>query len=989
MTLTGLIVKRRHYATRLSYYHQRIFQCEASGKSNLTYFEATESEAQHTLAIQTQFPQALKKPVLRLMQFQPSGSLADAVERVFDCMKQRFFVGEDVLVEHEGVRYPGVVRSGLCCRHAPSNEHVADNATAPASRPNSSKALHANLSLTEADAHADPPDAYEYTIEFEHPAKTKVVRAEQLSRERHALTKTILRRFLRDALCRDPYVGQFWLVREHLAHKHGLSSALPPAIQASIEQASNSHKRRRSEAGTDADSSAAGAALSSSSSNKRQAREPKKTSRADDKGAMPTSATAGSTLAAAMTKKGSKSSPSPPAPPPTPPKVLKFPCEDTLLDAMTHEELKVEIPGELPRLACRPVLGGEDQLNVPADVFEPFLTVYYFFLTLGEPLGISCMALDDLEGALRHPVNDPPCALLAEVHAVLLNAIVRDGAHSRDLAPAAIAQRHAHAAAHSTSASGPDENSTAVGNGDMDTPTSDAASDLSELSDSPERDVLDAAREQSRGWQRRELDDEHRSGWERHLVGCLVDRATPESLPRYLGILSFMTGVEYNEDDSIENGRQAGRPLRSAAERYPHLPLSDKVHILQFLCELAVLTRDVKAFYEECESHLTELRKERIELVRQRKRSYEQQQELEHQQTSAQSGGEQDAAGQGTENGDPTATAHASGSANDAELSQRRTHGRASADAGDEDDHNDGENGNEDDDNTDSERDELASDGDEPGGGDRDEEDASDADEQSDGTDGSDDGIDRKETDHYKRLAGTRQEVLREKALQREEEAERVAAEQARFKERFRETKQLRDERRRLAETIQRCIRREGAIEREFRRYAQIPRLRPLGRDRFLDRYYWLDGIGSAARGHMAYQTARIFVQSPSRRDWDKLCVEYADGRDALVHRRSGEHRMDSKAWSYGSWGVYSQPEQVEELIAWLRPQGVREHALKAQLLKHREAIEGGMRRRTDDIALGVREPAIETRRSTRMRSEQATQLRMPYMQWRNTARNA
>ena len=228
------------------------------------------------------------------------------------------------------------------------------------------------------------------------------------------------------------------------------------------------------------------------------------------------------------------------------------------------------------------------------------------------------------------------------------------------------------------------------------------------------------------------------------------------------------------------------------------------------------------------------------------------------------------------------------------------------ADAGDEDDHNDGENGNEDDDNTDSERDELASDGDEPGGDDRDEEDASDADEQSDGTDGSDDGIDRKETDHYKRLAGTRQEVLREKALQREEEAERVAAEQARFKERFRETKQLRDERRRLAETIQRCIRREGAIEREFRRYAQIPRLRPLGRDRFLDRYYWLDGIGSAARGHMAYQTARIFVQSPSRRDWDKLCVEYADGRDALVHRRSGEHRMDSKAWSYGSWGAVS-----------------------------------------------------------------------------------
>ena len=88
-----------------------------------------------------------------------------------------------------------------------------------------------------------------------------------------------------------------------------------------------------------------------------------------------------------------------------------------------------------------------------------------------------------------------------------------------------------------------------------------------------------------------------------------------------------------------------------------------------------------------------------------------------------------------------------------------------------------------------------------------------------------------------------------------------------------------------------------------------------------------------------------------------------------------------------GAWGVYTQPEQMEQLIAWLRPRGVREQALKAQLLKYRDAIEGGMRRRIDDIALGVREPVVETRRSTRMRSEQATQLRMPYMQWRNTAR--
>ena len=176
------------------------------------------------------------------------------------------------------------------------------------------------------------------------------------------------------------------------------------------------------------------------------------------------------------------------------------------------------------------------------------------------------------------------------------------------------------------------------------------------------------------------------------------------------------------------------------------------------------------------------------------------------------------------------------------------------------------------------------------------------------------------------------------------------------------------------------CIR----DRREFRQYAQIPRLQPLGCDRFLDRYYWLDGIGSAAAS--AYQTGRLFVQAPHRREWDALCTDYAGGSAALERRRRTELQVDEPC-AWGAWGVYTQPEQMEQLIAWLRPRGVREQALKAQLLKYRDAIESGMRRRIDDIALGVREPVVETRRSTRMRSEQATQLRMPYMQWRNTAR--
>lgn len=862
LAATGeVFAEYEHYAARLSYYHQRIFQCEVSGKSNLTYFEAAESEAQHTRAIQAQFPDALKVPILQAVQFQTVSRLNELVERVADSVKSRFFVGEVVVLDKERAsgRQSAMVRAVHAARES---DEV----------PPLSLSLDAAPSLMYTVQLASDDGAWH--------GESMRVRPSQMHRERHALSKSILRRFLRDSVSREPGPTGVWRVRDSLARKYELPTELPAAVaewQQSVRDAQAAKRRRVSDGPETA----------------------KK--RATSEANAPNAA-----------------------------KALKFPCEDTRLDAISAAELQTETPGELARRAARPELGGEELLGVPGDLFESYLAVYYFFLALGEPLGISSIALDDFESALRHPVADPPCMLLAEMHAVLLNAIVRDGPHSRDLAPAAVAQRLAAARR--------DEAATLeAGDAEVKNEAETLDDTASELSDSPEREVIEAARELGRGWQRSELNDEQRTGWERYLVGCLVDRATPEALPRLLGILSHLTGVSY--DDDMEGPSTA---LRTAAERYPLLPLSDKIHVLQFLCELAVLTRGIKAYYETCETHLTELRKERVEISRTRKRTYVMATDPSMEQQVA-------------------LDTPAEGAPMDVESEPEPEPEAPAADASD----------------SDSERDELASDpgseGAETSAGASDW-DASDSDDARD--------------ERYKRLAGTRQEALREKAQQREAEAARLAAAQARAAEQVRETKQLREERRRLEDTAARLARREEALEREFRRYAQIPRLRPLGRDRFLDRYYWLDGIGAAAAPAGAYQAARIFVQAPTRREWEALGAQYAGGREALAQRRSREHGA-SAAWECGAWGVYTQPEQVEELIAWLRPRGIREHALKAQLLKHRDAMEGGMRRRTDDIALGVREPAVvETRRSARVRSEQSSQLRLPYMQWRNVARS-
>jgi hypothetical protein len=53
----------------MSFYRQRRFQCEVSGRQNLTFFEAHTSELLEAEATQKKFPASLKGPVLKAVQF--------------------------------------------------------------------------------------------------------------------------------------------------------------------------------------------------------------------------------------------------------------------------------------------------------------------------------------------------------------------------------------------------------------------------------------------------------------------------------------------------------------------------------------------------------------------------------------------------------------------------------------------------------------------------------------------------------------------------------------------------------------------------------------------------------------------------------------------------------------------------------------------------------------------------------------------------------
>lgn len=64
----------RAYTTRMAYLSSNIFQCEFSGKSNLTYFAAVESEKAESRVVRERFPDELKGRVLVHVQFRESSA---------------------------------------------------------------------------------------------------------------------------------------------------------------------------------------------------------------------------------------------------------------------------------------------------------------------------------------------------------------------------------------------------------------------------------------------------------------------------------------------------------------------------------------------------------------------------------------------------------------------------------------------------------------------------------------------------------------------------------------------------------------------------------------------------------------------------------------------------------------------------------------------------------------------------------------------------
>lgn len=229
--------------------------------------------------------------------------------------------------------------------------------------------------------------------------------------------------------------------------------------------------------------------------------------------------------------------------------------------------------------------------------------------------------------------------------------------------------------------------------------------------------------------------------------------------------------------------------------------------------------------------------------------------------------------------------------------------------------------------------------------------------------------------------SGRQKSSARQKDLRHKAHAQAHAKQREIARAKSAAEKQAQAEYRRLDEEVNKIERRLEGIEREFRKLLGAIRVKPMGKDRFHNRIWWFDGLGSTSLlgsgGVVQYGAGRILIQGPTQMDLEFM-MKREDDIEARRQEEEGEGML-----APGEWAVYTETEEVDEFLAWLNTKGVRELALKNVMAKWWNHIVPGMRKRISDVNVTARLP--EARRSTRVKQTSGQDIsRDPYMVWTN-----
>ncbi|ORY95624.1 ATP-utilizing chromatin assembly and remodelling N-terminal-domain-containing protein [Syncephalastrum racemosum] len=558
------------YLQRNALYKQPIWQCETTGRSNLTYKQALDMEKLEKERVQDKLPEELQRRVLQRAQFQ-TGRMDNIVDDVYNHHLERYTPGEIInCLWDDGVVYNARI---LDIETTPSDDHKGTNGKAASTEPSDTR-----YRVQLIDDNNEGLEDFIMTV-------TK----NEIKRDRLAFSKNLLKKYLKESMGKDTYIGAPWIVKPALAEKFGIKTDLPADLQAIKDKVYSKKKK--------------------SGGGKAQ----------PDKG---------------IDARRIEAS-------------LKYPMED--LDVPVYRR---QPSGEGPIVDMAPgrphhnepvrnPTGGMPAFPkptydhaIPKDCYSTFLMAWAFLSLFARPLDLYPFSLDDFESALLHDSVEPKSQLLIEANVSLLNAIIRERKKFKIQPPGGSSQSKSVFSTHVSSSSSlqaPSSRSSTPLSGSLQREDSSTADSVNGNDEDIQREDMRTSRIETyfhhrnpelmeRGvgsaeivtigtrWDARLIPaGEDREGWEDVLIGCVNEIVHPEHVLELDQVLNRLVPT-------------VGCTLEDREEAYVALSVQDKIFLMNILIDAVNECSFIKDYMEKCQEQLTELRKQKIDLSRERKR---------------------------------------------------------------------------------------------------------------------------------------------------------------------------------------------------------------------------------------------------------------------------------------------------------------------------------------------------------------------------------
>ncbi|KAE8454128.1 hypothetical protein EG329_005052 [Mollisiaceae sp. DMI_Dod_QoI] len=933
------------YLARMDFYKQRRFICQITGHSGLTFFDALASELAGAQEVEQAFPEALKGPILRRVQFQTISRIDTLVDLIFDEFRSDYYPGEAVTVHVvTGERLAGTVRD---------------------------KTRFGQKIMP--DGSINPPFSRYFVSLDNRPEEEAVVDDSHITRDRKIFTKQVLRSFIKKTVTREAWTGAPWLVKPDVALLYHIDTRVPPHLRYESKAAERKQKQVQQKNGQPDYEGMVGSfqgngprlpelkpAPKSHKSKQQQGQQLAKSKQQPFLNPAPThqippqfvppplpyvshtfQATGppppvgphysnfhNSTFAFAPLAS------LPPAPPPPPP--IKYPIEDLQVaprhNAPQRPPLKFfsqdtpsaigKTKGEGNGILMKSIgllLESWDTLNVYCEVFI-----------------LDSFTFDDFVEAMQFSSEDVDCDLFVEVHCAALKILVSseaDGGKVQVPLPDMDEddeEEESGAEASAPPTPTPEPEPKPKGRATRSSLAKAEAEALKagpqpapEPTPEPKSTHRAAEMQNDIGWiDRLRKRDFKNGGWQIIMIGLLYQLSkSPRMFESCETLLKELAPL--NMEPTLETAKQ----------QYARLDVNLRIQALQILCILTAETKAFRAFMEECSEEMTTFRKEKIQWQRKRKDLIEELRLLNEERKI-----------QLPANMPPSPVAEHK-TISDVVMVDAQEEVHDSID---------------------------------------------------------DEVIDTDEDPHQGRSLrrGLDRAAERKRKREAEQEKREKAEAEAKVPKQSKQFTKLLKDIQKKQEAIKDCENEIAIIDNDLRE-ADCPRTRVLGKDRFWNRYYWFERNGMPYAGmpdsstiEAGYANGCIWVQGPDdleregyidmKPEWQN---EYLQKFNITVPERKKMEEGPTSVFTANQWGYYEDPEALDSLIAWLDTRGINEVKLHKELKLYRDRIIKNMEKRKEYLN-PTEEKSVDSgpkRMSTRRKEQPVDHTAHRCLSWHNS----